>query len=107
MISNFLIQLIEDSDNAIEINGGQEGQAGDFTLNNGLIDGMGLASVAIYSIDEKAKGKITNLKTINLAEQTSDNKSTNVSIEVDLKNDMTPTEETNEMNFSWSRSKEK
>ena len=61
---------------------------------------MGLASAAIYSIDEKAKGKITNVKTINLAEQTSDNKSTNVSIEA-------PTEETNEMNFSWSRSKEK
>ena len=99
-ISNFLIQLVEDSDNAIEINGGQEDQAGDFTLNNGLIDGMGLASAAIYSIDEKAKGKITNVKTINLAEQTSDNKSTNVSIEAS-------TEETNEMNFSWSRSKEK
>jgi hypothetical protein len=99
-ISNFLIQLVEDSDNAIEINGGEEGQAGDFTLNNGLIDGMGLASAAIYSIDEKAKGKITNVKTINLAEQTSDNKSTNVSIEA-------PTDETNKMNFSWSRSKEK
>ena len=99
-ISNFLIQLVEDSDNAIEINGGEEGQAGDFTLNNGLIDGMGLASAAIYSIDEKAKGKITNVKTINLAEQTSDNKSNNVSIEAS-------TEETNEMNFSWSRSKEK
>lgn len=99
-ISNFLIQLVEDSDNAIEINGGEEGQAGDFTLNNGLIDGMGLANAAIYSIDVKAKGKITNVKTINLAEQTSDNKSTNVSIEA-------PTDETNKMNFSWSRSKEK
>jgi hypothetical protein len=98
-ISNFLIQLVEDSDNAIEINGGQEGQAGDFTLNNGIIDGMGLVSAAIYSIDEKAKGKIANVKTINLAEQTSDNKSINVNIEPS-------TEKANEMNFSWTRSKE-
>ena len=99
-ISNFLIELVENSDNAIEINGGQEGQVGDFTLNNGLIDGMGLATAAIYSIDEKAKGKIANVKTVNLPEQTSDNKSTNVSIEA--------TEgETSEMNFSWTRSKEK
>ena len=99
-ISNFLIELVENSDNAIEINGGQEGQAGDFTLSNGLIDGMGLATAAIYSIDEKAKGKIANVKTINLTEQSSDNKSANVSIEA--------TEgETSEMNFSWTRSKEK
>lgn len=99
-ISNFLIELVEDSDNAIEINGGQEGQAGDFTLNNGLIDGMGLATAAIYSIDEKAKGKITNVKTVNLTEQTIDNQSANVSIDAS-------TEGANEMNFSWTRSKEK
>ena len=99
-ISNFLIELVDDSDYAIEINGGQEDQPGDFTLSNGLIDGMGLATAAIYSIDEKAKGKITKVKTVNLAEQTSDNKSTNVSID-------TTAEEINEMNFSWSRSKEK
>ena len=99
-ISNFLIELVENSDNAIEINGGQEGQVGDFTLSNGLIDGMGLATAAIYSIDEKAKGKIANVKTVNLVEQSSDNKSTNVSIEA-------TEEETSEMNFSWTRSKEK
>ena len=60
---------------------------------------MGLVSAAIYSIDEKAKGKIANVKTINLAEQTSDNKSINVNIEPS-------TEKANEMNFSWTRSKE-
>ena len=98
-VTNFLIQLVEDSDNAVEISGGQEGQAGNFTLKNGLIDGMGLATAAIYSIDEKAIGKIANVKTINLTEQTSDNKSTKVNIEASK-------EETKEMNFSWARSKE-
>lgn len=98
-VTNFLIQLVEDSDNAVEISGGQEDQAGNFTLKNGLIDGMGLATAAIYSIDEKAIGKIANVKTINLTEKTSDNKSTKVNIEGS-------TEETKEMNFSWTRSKE-
>lgn len=99
-ISNFLIELMENSDNAVEISGGQEGKEGDFTLNNGLIDGMGLATAAIYSIDEKAKGKIANVKTVNLTAQTIDNQSTSVSIE-------TTTEGANELNFSWTRSKEK
>ena len=90
-ISNFLIELVEDTDNAIEINGGQ-GDKWYFTINNGLIDGMGLATAAIYAIGEKAKGKINNVKTVNLAEQTIDNKSTNVSIEASA-------EEANEMNF--------
>ena len=73
--------------------------SGDFTINNGLIDGMGLATAAIYTIGEKAKGKINNVKTVNLAEQTIDNKSTNVSIEASA-------EEANEI-ILWTRSKEK
>lgn len=100
-ISNFLIELVEASDNAVEISGGKTEEAGAFTLKNGLIDGMGLASTAIYSIDEKAKGMISNVKTANMGESvTSDNQSKGVVIEEAV------TEINNTMNFEWTRAKQ-
>lgn len=99
-ISNFLIELVEASDNAIEISGGKAKEAGAFTLKNGFIDGMGLATAAIYAIDEQAKGLIADVKTINLTEQTSDNKSNEVTI-VSSENEIK-----SEMNFTWTRAKQ-
>ena len=99
-ISNFLIELVEASDNAIEISGGKAEEAGAFTLKNGFIDGMGLATAAIYAIDEQAKGLIADVKTINLAEQTSDNKSNEVTIA------SSENENKSEMNFTWTRAKQ-
>lgn len=100
-ISNFLIELVDASDNAIEISGGQSEEAGAFTLKNGLIDGMGLASTAIYSIDEKAKGMISNVKTTNMGESvTSNNQSKGVVIKE------TVTETKDIMNFEWTRAKQ-
>ena len=99
-ISNFLIELVEASDNAIEISGGKAEQAGAFTLKNGFIDGMGLATAAIYAIDEQAKGLIADVKTINLTEQTSDNKSNEVIIA------SSENKNKSEMNFTWTRAKQ-
>ena len=60
-ISNFLVELTERSDNAIEISGGQGENAGEFSLSNGKIDGMGKNATSVYSIDDKAKGKLINV----------------------------------------------
>jgi len=100
-ISNFLIELIEDSDYAIEINGGQGETNGSFTLTNGLIDGMGLENTMIYSIGEKAKGVISNVKTINAGESTTNNINSKEVV-------ISAAEEEAEikMNFDWTRAKE-
>ena len=100
-ISNFLIELIDDSDYAIEISGGQGENPGAFTLTNGVIDGMGLNNTKAYSIDDKAKGVISDVKILNTgAAPSSDIKSEEVVI-VEAN-----AEAKNTMNFGWTRAKE-
>lgn len=100
-ISNFSITMVEDSDNAIEISGGPGEEKGDFRLVNGLVNGNNLDKIMLYSIDENAIGNITNLRLTNVKEVEKSNAAKEVSIEevsVDTKS---------EVDFSWTRSKEK
>ena len=60
-----MVELTERSDNAIEISGGQGENAGEFSLSNGKIDGMGKNDTSVYSIDDKAKGKLINVFSTN------------------------------------------
>ncbi len=101
-ITNFLIELGDDSDNALEISAGEGEDKGDFTLSNGVIDGMGRANTLLYTIDEQAKGLLSNVKSINIGEDVvANNNAKEVRIEEGTASAVT------EMNFAWTRSKEK
>ncbi|MGB1450057.1 MAG: hypothetical protein ACPG8F_09510 [Flavobacteriaceae bacterium] len=100
-ISNYSITMVEDADNAIEINGGPGEDSGDFRLVNGRIDGSNLDKTLLYTIDEKAKGSITHLELVNVKEAEKAINSTAVIIEENASK-----EEKNSPDFSWTRSKE-
>ena len=99
-VSNFLLELTEISESAIEISGGKVDFPGTFSLLNGTINGANLTNTNAYTIDANARGKISNLREINIAETvTRNNLSENVTIEL-----ATEQEETS-IDFSWSKTK--
>ena len=100
-ISNFLVELTERSDNALEISGGQGESAGAFTLSNGTIDGGGLEEGNVYSIDEKAEGKINNILAKNVNEGAAMIAS-NEKVTVEKSE-----EQQAELNFDWARARQK
>lgn len=99
-ISNFLIELEADSDNALEISGGKGNFTGEFSLNNGILDGTNATEQRIYSIDESAVGSISNIIEVNVSDNAKrQNGSKNVTI-----NTKESSEELNSL-FSWSKAK--
>ena len=99
-ISNFLVELTERSDNAIEISGGQGENAGEFSLSNGKIDGMGKNATSVYSIDDKAKGKLINVFFTNTGDD---------AIALASNQNITVEENENKMEdlrFDWARAKQ-
>lgn len=98
-ISNFLVELVEDSDSALEISGSKSDSNAAFALTNGSIDGMQLENVTLYTIEENAKGAITDISLINMnAEANKTNNAKDVVVQF-------ATEAKNEMDFSWTRTK--
>ena len=100
-ISNFLVELTERSDNAVEISGGQGGNAGAFVLSNGTINGMGTELESIYSIDDKAEGTLSNVIATNLDGATSAI-TTNEKVKVE-----TSENKSENLDFTWTRAKQK
>lgn len=99
-ISNFLVELTERSDNAIEISGGQGENAGEFSLSNGKIHGMGKNDKSVYSIDDKAKGKLVNVFSTNTGDD---------AVMLASNQNVTVEENDNKMgdlNFEWARAKQ-
>lgn len=99
-ISNFLVELENGSDNALEISGGQGKFAGTFTLRDGVLNGNSANEQRLYSIDENAVGTIKNIIETNIDENAKrTNESKNVSINVSESSVL------KENLFSWTRSK--
>ena len=99
-ISNFLVELTDRSDNAVEISGGQGDSAGAFALSNGIIDGKGAENSNIYSIDEKAEGTLTNIVATNL-EDASGSLASNDKVKVETKDNKKAS-----LDFNWTRAKQ-
>lgn len=99
-ITNFLIELEEVSDSALEISGGKGSFTGNFSLSNGLIDGKNSEKQLIYSIDENAEGTIKNLIEVNVKDDANrQNNAAKVSIETAEANEELNTK------FNWSKAK--
>lgn len=99
-ITNFLIELEEISDSALEISGGKGDFTGNFNLSNGVIDGKNSDKQLIYSIDENAKGKIKNLIEVNVKDDANRvNNASKVSIET------AQADEELNAKFNWSKAK--
>lgn len=99
VVQNFIVELTENSDSAIEINGIDEDSDRTFRLNNGRIKGT---SQSLFNIDNKAKGSIANLTLVNKDETEGSNPSTQyVNIQIVEKNE--PALDA----FKWARANRK
>ncbi|MGB2476135.1 MAG: hypothetical protein ACPIB2_05545 [Flavobacteriaceae bacterium] len=99
-ITNFLVELENGADSAIEISGGQGQFSGEFNLSNGTLDGNNLEDITLYSIDKYAKGTISGLMETNIGNSTrKKNASSNVSVK------MTEQSSLNDSTFSWTKTK--
>ena len=98
-VSNFVVELNENSDSAIEVNGITADSERQFSLANGRIDG---ADQILFTMDDKSKGKITGLTITNSNEMAAQNNaSVNVSIEITEEN--SPALDA----FAWTRARQK
>jgi len=101
-VSNFILELTDTSESALEISGGQGSNPGLFKLVNGVIDGANLTNIEAYAIDSNAQGIISNLKEINLSKTViRNNLSENVTIELSTET------ENSASDYSWTRTKRK
>lgn len=67
-INNFLIELNESSDSALEITGVESDANSSFTLSKGYIDGENFANSNLYTMNKQAEGKIEGLALANVEE---------------------------------------
>lgn len=102
-ISNFLVELGEISDSALEISGGKGEFKGDFKLIDGIIDGQNHAGVNVYKIDQNAQGTISHMKQRNFPDSANKN---NDSEKVTIEESEVMNAEF-EKQFNWARSKQK